>query len=132
MNKTERLSFIENLIRKNSSGKLEAHSSEVEEEKKLILSNDSDSSILDEEEKDSFVNPVLAASLDSRLIREEEKEDDTLISKREMKILSRELGRPVSFLGVKRTEEKEELCKLSLTKEEMDETLAWAEKKAAS
>ena len=127
MNKNERLSFIANLIKKNSSGRLEASSSEIEEEKNLALASQTDDSILDEEDKDSFVNPALAAKLDApRLTREDE--NDSILSKKEMEILSRELGRSVSFLGVKRTEEREESSELSLTKEQMDETLAWAEK----
>ena len=131
MNKNERLSFIENLIRKNSSGKLEASSVEIDEEKKLALANDSDSSILDEEDKGAFLSPVLAASLDKpRLQREEE--GDSILSKKEMELLAKELGRPVSFLGVKRTEEREESSELFLTKEEMAETLAWAEGMAQS
>lgn len=131
MNKNERLSLIANLIQKNSAGRLEASASEVVEEKNLALANQTDESILDEEDKDSFVNPVLAANLDNPR-SQREGEEESILSKREMAILSRELGRPVSFLGVKRAEEKGESFELSLTNEEIAETVAWAEKQAAS
>lgn len=131
MDKQNRYSFIQNLIEKNSAGRMEATKADAEEEKNLVSSSDNDQSILDEEEKDSFVNPVLAVKFDTRLQREEEKEDDTLISKREMRLLSKELGRPVSFLGVKRSEEKEESLALP-EGESVEELCKWAEEKANS
>lgn len=127
MDKTQSYNLIRNIVERRQAGKVEAHSSEVEEERKLAMSNDSDNSILDEEEKGVFVSPALVAKLDAPRFKREE-ESEILLSKREIKLLSQELGRPVSFLGVKASQEKEEEVKINLTDSEVSDLLAWAEK----
>lgn len=99
MNKTERHNYIKAFIEKNSAGRLEANKEGIEEEKNLALQNQKDDSILDEEQKDSFITPALAAAL--RPSREEGKEENLLLNKSELAHLSHELKRPVSFLKLK-------------------------------
>ena len=130
MDKTNRYAFIRNLIEKNASGRLEAGQKDLEEEGRLALASDGDDSILDEEDKNSFVNPVLVEKMDSPR-PQREREEDAILTKAEIQSLSKELGRPISFLGVKRSEEKEESLALP-EGENVEELLKWAEEKANS
>jgi hypothetical protein len=120
MNKDERYSFIESLIKHNSSGVLPVDKGGIEQETKLAKANDSDESILDEEQKGAdFISPLLAVAVEKpRLTRE--REEDSLLTKSDLMHLSRELNRPVSFFKTKRDGDAEE--KLSLAEKELNYT----------
>jgi hypothetical protein len=129
MNKNERLEFLQNLVKKNASGVLNASAPEIEEEKKLALSNVSDDSILDEEDSNSFVSPALAVKLDTPRVKRE-MEEESVLSKADMKFLEKELGRPISFLGVKRSIEKQELSVELPSDIDLNELSDWAKQQA--
>lgn len=106
MNKLNRYSLIKNLITKNSLGRLETSQSEIDEEKKLALAVNDDESILDDEEKNLYASPALVAI--ARLEKDRgEGEEGTLLTKKEIEYLSREVKRPVSLFKVKKREEME-------------------------
>lgn len=101
MNKDERYSVIESLIKHNSAGSMQVDKAGVEQEAQLAKANDSDESILDEEQKGAtFISPLLAVAVEKPRLPKE-KEEDSIISKSDVISLSRELGRPISFLKLK-------------------------------
>jgi hypothetical protein len=108
MNKTERLTFIESLIKHNSAGSMQVDKGGIEQEAKLAKANDSDESILDEEQQGAnFISPLLAVAIEKPRLTKE-REEDSIISKSDVISLSRELGRPISFLKLKQTINVEE------------------------
>jgi hypothetical protein len=104
MNKSNRYSLIQNLIVKGAAGRMETSRSEIEEEKKLVLTPENDDSILDDEEKNLYASPALVAI--GKLDREEK--ENLFLSKAESDALARDMKRPVSFFKVKKREEAEE------------------------
>jgi hypothetical protein len=100
MNKTERLSFIENLIKNKSVGRVEVDAAGIEEEKNLALANDSDSSIEDEENS-PFVSPALVGATEKLRPMREDGEESFLLTAKEKSILCRELGKQKLFSGLK-------------------------------
>lgn len=123
MNKTEQYSHIKNFIEKNSSGRLETSQIEVEEEKKLALISNDDNSIEDEEGKGAFVNKELVRATD--MVKEENgDESEFLLTAKERKILEEQLGRSVSFSGLKKVETQIE----DKTEFNIAELLEYAEK----
>lgn len=108
MNKDERYSVIESLIKHNSAGSMQVDKAGVEQEKKLALVSNDDESILDEEQQGAtFISPLLAVAVEKpRLTRE--REEDSILSKSDVASLSKELGRPISFLKLKQTGNAEE------------------------
>lgn len=127
MNKTERLSFIESLVKKHSSGRLETDKTGIEEETKLATANDSDESILDEEQKESFVSSALVKATE-RTKTKIENEDEILLSQKDLTLLSKEMGRGISFLKMKKKEGGEEADEINLDNVNIGEVLEWASK----
>ena len=101
MNKTERLSFIESLIKQKSVGRVEVDAAGIEEEKTLALANDSDSSIEDEENKGSFISPALVEATEKLRPMREDGEESFLLTAKEKSILCQELGKQKLFSGLK-------------------------------
>jgi len=121
MNKTERLSFIESLIKHASAGSMQVDKAGIEQEANLAKANDSDESILDEEVKGAdFISPMLAGAVE-KLRETKDREEDTILSKADLASLSKELGRNVSFLKTKQVEEEEEFVNKTLDYNELSE-----------
>lgn len=107
MDKETRYALIQSMLRRASAGRLEAGKQDVEEEAKLAVANNDDNSIVEEENSATFINPALAAAIETPRLTRGESEEETLLTEAEKQHLSRELGRPVSLSGIKRVVQKD-------------------------
>ncbi len=120
-------------MKRRMGGQLQPREEDVEEEKKLTLANEKSDSIIDEEVDSPFISPVLAkVVLRPRSQREKEEEGketeaDSLLTKSDLMHLSRELKRPVSFSGLKKSGNVESSNVIKFEELNIDELLRYAE-----